>query len=79
MQKKLIKHEYVKNASIYSDMQELMVAADMPITDYSSTMFEFSMMKKSVFCICLIETHTIEVFTLTLPNYLSLSQQQFHH
>ena len=43
---KLIKHEYVKNASIYNDMQELMVAADMLITDYSSTMFEFSMMKK---------------------------------
>ena len=43
---KLIKHEYVTNASIYNDMQELMVSADMLITDYSTTMFEFYMMKK---------------------------------
>jgi len=45
----LIKSEYVKNASIYSDMQELMVAADLLITDYSSTMFEFSLMHKPCF------------------------------
>lgn len=30
-------------------MQELMVAADLLITDYSSTMFEFSMMHKPCF------------------------------
>lgn len=45
----LITEDYVKNASIYNDMQELMVAADMLITDYSSTMFEFSMMRKPCF------------------------------
>lgn len=45
----LIKEDFVKNASVYNDMQELMVAADMLITDYSSTMFEFSMMQKPCF------------------------------
>lgn len=45
----LIKDDDIKNASVYNDMQELMVAADMLITDYSSTMFEFSMMQKPCF------------------------------
>lgn len=45
----LIAESFVKNASIYNDMQELMVAADLLITDYSSTMFEFSMMHKPCF------------------------------
>lgn len=45
----LITESYVKNASIYADMQELMVAADMLITDYSSTMFEFTMLNKPCF------------------------------
>ena len=45
----LIQSNYVKNASIYGDMQELMVASDVLITDYSSTMFEFSMMNKPCF------------------------------
>lgn len=34
------------NASKYDDIQELMVAADMLITDYSSVMFEFSYQQK---------------------------------
>lgn len=37
------------NTSHYSDVQELLVAADILITDYSSTMFDFSVMKKPVF------------------------------
>lgn len=45
----LINSDYVKNASEYDDMQELMVASDILITDYSSTMFEFSMMQKPCF------------------------------
>jgi len=45
----LINEDFVKNASHYSDMQELMVASDMLITDYSSTMYEFSLMNKPCF------------------------------
>lgn len=46
---KLLTGDYIKNASVYNDMQELMVASDILITDYSSTMFEFSMMQKPCF------------------------------
>jgi CDP-glycerol glycerophosphotransferase len=37
------------NATEYNDMQELMAASAILITDYSGCMFEFSMMKKPVF------------------------------
>lgn len=40
------------NATDYDDMYELMAASDILITDYSSTMFEFSFMKKPVFLYC---------------------------
>ena len=39
----------VINATKYSDMYELLVASDILITDYSSTMFEFSFTGKPVF------------------------------
>lgn len=37
------------NASEYDDIQELMVASDVLITDYSNVMFEFSYQKKPCF------------------------------
>lgn len=39
----------VLNASFYNDMQELLVAADILITDYSSCMFDFVTNKKKCF------------------------------
>lgn len=45
----LITEEYVKNASKYPNMQELLIASDMLITDYSSTMFECALLKKPCF------------------------------
>lgn len=39
----------VIDVSDYPDMQEIMVAADMLITDYSSVMWDFSLQKKPVF------------------------------
>jgi len=39
----------VLNASNYSDMQELLLASDILITDYSGCMSDFSLMKKPVF------------------------------
>ncbi|ULQ60043.1 CDP-glycerol glycerophosphotransferase family protein [Brucepastera parasyntrophica] len=39
----------VINATFYPDMQELMLVSDILITDYSSSMFEFILMKKPVF------------------------------
>lgn len=37
------------NATKYNDMQELLCAADIVITDYSSLMFDFALSKKPVF------------------------------
>ena len=39
----------VINASSYPDMQELLVAADVMINDYSSSVFEYAYLKKPVF------------------------------
>jgi len=41
--------ESIINASNYNDMQELMLASDMLITDYSDCMYEFALMNKPVF------------------------------
>lgn len=40
------------NGSRYPDMQELLAASDIMINDYSSTQFEFAMMRKPVFLFC---------------------------
>ena len=39
----------VINVSGYSDMQDLLLISDVLVTDYSSSMFEFALMKKPVF------------------------------
>jgi len=41
--------ENIINACHYDDMQELMLASDILISDYSDCMFEFALMKKPVF------------------------------
>lgn len=41
--------ENIYNASSYDDMQELLVSTDILITDYSSSMFEFSLRKSPCF------------------------------
>ena len=48
-QKDLKYNNRVLPVSNYPDMQELLLLSDMLITDYSSCMFEFSVMKKPVF------------------------------
>jgi CDP-glycerol glycerophosphotransferase len=42
----------VINASDYDDMQELLYAGDILITDYSDCMFEFILLKKPLFLYC---------------------------
>jgi len=44
-----IQYENAVNVSAYADMQELMLAADVLITDYSSVMWDFSITKKPAF------------------------------
>ncbi len=41
--------QFIINASEYDDMQELLVASDVMISDYSSVISEFSIMKKPIF------------------------------
>lgn len=45
----LVHSEKIHNVTAYPDMYELMAAADMFITDYSSSMFEAALVKKPVF------------------------------
>ena len=42
-------YDNVSDATSYHDMQELMCIADMLITDYSSSMFDFGMLRKPCF------------------------------
>lgn len=42
----LVSYNYVVDATNYHDMQELLCIADMLITDYSSSMFDFAMLRK---------------------------------
>lgn len=42
----------ILDVSKYSDMQELLLAADILITDYSSSMWDFSLTKKPAFLYC---------------------------
>jgi CDP-glycerol glycerophosphotransferase len=42
-------NESILNASDYDDMQELLLASDILITDYSSSMYDFSLMYKPAF------------------------------
>lgn len=44
-----MKGENVLNVSTYSDMQELLFAADVMVTDFTSAMFEFAIMDKPCF------------------------------
>ena len=45
----LISESFVRNASSYDNIQELLIASDILITDYSSTMFEFALLGKPCF------------------------------
>lgn len=42
-------YDWIKDASQYQDMQELMIAADAGITDYSSWAYDYVLMKKPMF------------------------------
>lgn len=46
---KLSVPEYVKNVSIYPDMQELLLITDTLITDYSGSPFDFILTKKPIY------------------------------
>lgn len=49
---KELKNENSINATTYADMQELLLAADVLISDYSSCIWDFSLMFKPIFLFC---------------------------
>ena len=42
--------EFIRDASNYPDINELLIAADMLITDYSAIAFDYSVLCKPIFC-----------------------------
>lgn len=42
--------EFIKNVSDYDNLNELMIASDMLISDYSSIFFDYSILEKPMFC-----------------------------
>lgn len=70
-EKELLRNESVINVTKYDDMQELLCAADLMITDYSSCMFEISMLQKPCFLF------TPDINTYERGFYLSLSNLPF--
>ena len=70
-ERELLRDESVINATKYDDMQELLCAADLLITDYSSCMFEISMLRKPCFL------YTPDINTYERDFYLPLSNLPF--
>jgi CDP-glycerol glycerophosphotransferase len=54
----LVNYEGVVDGTLYPDMQELLSASDLLITDYSSSMFDFSMQRRP----CLLYATDIEQY-----------------
>ncbi len=65
--------ENVLNASFYPDMQELLVATDILITDYSSSMFDFMLTKKT----CFIYASDIKTYSDDRGFYFELEKLPF--
>lgn len=66
-------NEWLKDASSYPDMQELLVAADVGITDYSSWAYDFVITRKPLF----IYATDIEKYDGTRGFYYSLTTTPF--
>ncbi len=63
----------IADATMYPDMQELLSAADILITDYSSSMFDFALSKKP----CLRFANDVEAYTKDRNFYFSFDEIPF--
>ena len=63
----------IVDATMYPDMQELLSAADVLITDYSSSMFDFALSGKP----CILFTLDIDAYTKDRNFYFSLRELPF--
>lgn len=60
--------ENILNGTVYPDMQELLLACDVLISDYSSCVFDFAILKKPVF-ICALDIKKYEKTRGLLPEF----------
>lgn len=65
--------KYVRDVSDYDDMQELLLISDVLINDYSSSMWDFSLMKKP----CFIYAEDIVEYESTRGFYTSMNKWPF--
>lgn len=73
----MIKQKYgdkIINGSAYPDMQELLVAADTLITDYSSSFFDYALLKRPIF----LFIYDYEDYSDERGLYLELDQLPFN-
>lgn len=71
--KKLKYTERIINATFYPDMQELMAASDILVTDYSNIMFEFALTKRP----CYIFATDIEEYRKERDYYFEINNLPF--
>lgn len=71
--KNIAYNDRVLNGSRYDDMQELMAAADMLITDYSNIMFEFSLTERP----CVLYATDIEAYRKERDYYFEIYKLPF--
>ncbi len=64
---------HVRDAADYPDMQELMIAADVGLTDYSSWAYDYVLTRKPLF----IYASDIEIYNTTRGFYYPLEQTPF--
>lgn len=65
--------EWLKNATDYGVMQELLVASRVLVTDYSSCMFDFATTKKT----CFIYASDLEKYNHDRGNYFAMDELPF--
>ena len=77
----LVNYEGVVDGTLYHDMQELLCVSDLLITDYSSSMFDFSMQRRP----CLLYATDVEQYDrgyyydfTKLPFPLARNQEELH-
>lgn len=71
IEKWLMKDKSIVNATYYDDMQEILCSSDLMITDYSSCMFEISMLHRPCFL------YMPDIDTYERDFYLTISQLPF--
>lgn len=63
--------KFIKDTSNYKNLNELMIASDMLISDYSSIFFDYSILEKPMFCFA----YDLEEYSIERGLYLDLKEE----